>query len=289
MKNTMRIILTLSLALVMIVNAAASAATFNKNRDITVVSRENGSGTRGAFVELFGVLEKDANGNESDKTTKEAVIANATELMMTTVTSDPHAIGYVSLGSLKSSVKAVNIDGVAATVENVKNGTYKVSRPFVIVTKPEVSSLTRDFYDFILSKEGQAIVASGYIAINDAAEPFKSRMSAGTCVVAGSSSVSPVMEKLIEAYEAINPNANIELQTSDSGTGIKATIDGVCDIGMASRALKPAEREGTLSRRIAIDGIAVIVNKSNTLTGLTSAQVKDIFTGKALSWNEIIK
>jgi phosphate transport system substrate-binding protein len=285
MKKIAKTVLALALVSVMALNVSA-AATFSKNRDIAVVSRESGSGTRGAFIELFGVLEKDANG-EHDRTTKEAVIANTTELVFTNVSGDPHAIGYVSLGSLNSAVKAVQIDGVNATIDNVKNKTYKVSRPFIITTKKTVSAITRDFYDFIFSKEGQAVLAGGYIPVLENAPAYASKGFSGRVVVAGSSSVTPIMEKVAEAYEKLNPKANIEIQMSDSGAGVKATIDGVCDIGMASRELKPEERETIYNYRIAIDGIAVVVNKQNPLAGLTSAQVKDIFTGKALSWSDI--
>jgi phosphate transport system substrate-binding protein len=233
------------------------------------------------------VLEKDANG-EHDRTTKEAINANTTELVFTNVSGDPHAIGYVSLGSLNNTVKAVQIDGVSATIDNVKNKSYKVSRPFIITTKKTVSALTRDFYDFIFSKEGQTVLSNGYIPAVENAPAYVSKRLSGRVVVAGSSSVTPIMEKVAEAYEALNPNANIEIQMSDSGAGIKATIDGVCVIGMASRELKPEERETIYNYRIAIDGIAVVVNRQNPLTGLTSAQVKDIFTGKTLSWSGLV-
>jgi phosphate transport system substrate-binding protein len=286
MKKIAKIVLVLALAAVMALNVSA-AASFSRNRDITVVSRENGSGTRGAFIELFGVLEKDANG-EHDRTSKEAVIANTTELVFTNVSGDPHAIGYVSLGSLNSTVKAVQIDGVNATIDNVKNKTYKVSRPFIITTKKTVSAITRDFYDFIFSKEGQAVLANGYIPALENAPAYASKRLSGRVVVAGSSSVTPIMEKVAEAYEALNPGANVEIQMSDSGAGIKATIDGVCDMGMASRELKPEERETIYNYRIARVGIAVVANKLNPLTSLTSAQVKDVFTGKTASWSDLV-
>ena len=286
MKKIANIVMTLVLAAAMALNVAAAAA-FNKNRDITVISRESGSGTRGAFIEIFGVEQKDASGNKKDMTTKEAVNANTTELVFTNVSGDPHAIGYVSLGSLNSTVKALNIDGVAATVDNVKNKSYKVTRPFIIATKKTVTAITRDFYDFIFSKEGQAILANGYIPVKDDAPSYTSKGLSGKVVVAGSSSVTPIMEKLKEGYEKLNAGANIEIQMSDSSAGIKAAIDGICDIGMASRELKAEEKETIYNYKIAMDGIAVIANKANPTTGLTSEQVKDIFTGKTLSWSAI--
>lgn len=263
-------------------------AGFDGENDITVVSREDGSGTRGAFIELFGIEEKGANGTKSDKTTKEAVIANKTDVMLTNVAGDEYAIGYVSLGSLSSSVKALKIDGVEATTENVKNETYKISRPFNIATKGSVSEVTQDFINYILSADGQKIVSESYISVNDDAEAYNGTKPSGKIVIAGSSSVSPVMEKLKEGYLAVNPNAKIEIQTNDSTAGITAAIDGTCDIGMASRELKDSELSaGLTSTAIALDGIAVIVNTANPVNDLSSEQVKSIFTGKVTSWSEV--
>jgi len=266
---------------------ANSSGSFDTSKDISVISREDGSGTRGAFIELFGVEEKAGDGTKTDKTTKEAIIANKTDVMLTNVAGDPYAIGYVSLGSLNDTVKALQIDGVAATVDNIKNGTYKISRPFNIATKGEATGLAKDFIEFILSSEGQAVVAHSYIAISDSAAAYSGSKPGGKIVVAGSSSVTPIMEKLKEAYAAINPNASIEIQQSDSSTGMNAAIDGTCDIGMASRELKDSELESLTSISIAIDGIAVIANTENTVSGLTSEQVKAIFTGEATKWNEV--
>ena len=255
---------------------------------ISVLSREEGSGTRGAFVELFGVEEENADGEKVDNTTVDAQVTNSTAVMMTGVAQDPQAIGYISLGSLDDSVKALKVDGAEASAENVKNGTYKVSRPFNIVTGDSLSDVAQDFVDYILSSDGQAIVGEDYIPVDDAAEAYAGTSPEGSVVVAGSSSVSPVMEKLKEGYEAVNPNASIEIQTSDSTTGVESTISGICDIGMASRELKDTETsEGVTGTQIAIDGIAVIVNKDRDVDELTSDQVKSIFTGETTSWADI--
>lgn len=266
---------------------SASTSDFKADSDITVVSRENGSGTRGAFIELMGIEEKGEDGSKVDKTTQEAVIANKTDVMLTNVAGDEYGIGYVSLGSLSSDVKAVKVDGVEATSENIKNGTYKVARPFNIATKADVSEVAQDFIDFILSSEGQEIVSDGYIKVNDAAEAYAGTKPAGKIVVAGSSSVSPVMEKLKEAYLAVNTNAEIELQTSDSTAGMTGAMEGTCDIGMASRELKESEAAELTATAIALDGIAIIVNPANPTEDMTSADIKDIFTGTKTTWSEI--
>ena len=258
--------------------------------DVTIVSREDGSGTRGAFIELFGI-EDEIDGEKVDMTTQEAQITNSTSVMMTTVAGDDYAIGYVSLGSLNDSVKAVKIDGAEATAENIKSGTYKVSRPFNIATKEGAdSAVAKDFINFILSEEGQKVVAdNGYISL-DEAKPYEGSAPEGKAVVGGSSSVAPVMEKLIEAYKTVNDKAEIELQSTDSTTGMTSAIDGSYDIGMASRELKDTETsEGLVPQVIATDGIAVIVNKNNTTDELSSDQVKSIYTGEALTWDEVVK
>ena len=260
----------------------------SNNSTITVISREDGSGTRGAFVELVGIEEKDTAGNKVDKTTKEAIIANATDVMMTQVSGNENAIGYISLGSLNNSVKAVKVDGVEATVDTVKNKTYKISRPFEIATKGEAKGVAADFISFILSKEGQEVITNNkYISIDENAKSFVSDNSEGKIVIAGSSSVTPVMEKLVEAYKAINPKATIEVQESDSTTGIKSTIEGIADIGMASRELKDSEKAELTPTTIAMDGIAVIVNKDNEITDLTSANIKSIYTEEITDWKDV--
>ena len=264
-------------------------AEWDASNDITVVSREDGSGTRGAFIELFGIEQKDENGNKVDHTTEDANITNSTEVMMSTVAGNEYAIGYVSLGSLGDSVKAVNIDGAEATEENIKAGTYKVSRPFNIATKDEISDIAQDFINFILSEEGQKVVSeNGYISLDDV-KPYESNGATGKVVVAGSSSVTPVMEKLKEAYQKVNSGAEIEINQSDSTTGMTSAMSGICDIGMASRELKDEEAQELTSIVIATDGIAVIVNNDSPVEELTSDQVKAIFTGETVAWDEIVK
>lgn len=268
--------------------ADTAAADFDTEEDISVNSREDGSGTRGAFIELFGVEEKDANGEKIDNTTEDATITNNTSVMMTGVAGDDYAIGYVSLGSLNDTVKALKIDGVEPTVENIKSDSYKVYRPFNIATKGEVSEAAQDFIDYILSAEGQQIVSDeGYITIDDAAPAFAGGKVSGSVTVAGSSSVSPVMEKLAEAYMKLNGNVKIEIQTSDSTTGMTSAMDGVCDIGMASRELKDTEAAELTATVIAQDGIAVVVNNNNPIDNLTKDQVKSIYVGETTSWSEV--
>ncbi len=264
------------------------ASDWDSSNDISIVSREDGSGTRGAFIELFGIEEKQGD-QKVDMTTEDAQITNNTSVMLTTVAKDDYAIGYVSLGSLDDSVKALKIDGAEATEENIKNGSYKVSRPFNIATKGDpTNEVAKDFIDYILSKDGQQVISdNGYISNDDAAD-YAGTAPSGKCVVGGSSSVSPVMEKLIEAYKKVNPNAEIELQTSDSTTGMTSTIEGSYDIGMASRELKDSETsEGLKATVIATDGIAVIVNNNNPADELSSEQVKEIYTGSYTTWDEV--
>lgn len=269
---------------------ADESSDFDASEYISVISREDGSGTRGAFIELFGIEQKDADGNKVDWTTDEAVITNSTEVMLTSVSSDDYAIGYVSLGSLNDTVKALKIDGAEATVDNIKSDTYKISRPFNIVTKEDMSDVAKDFVNYILSADGQKVIEdNGYISASELGA-FTSDNSEGKIVIAGSSSVTPVMEKLKEAYLAVNTNAQIEIQESDSTTGITAAIDGTCDIGMASRELQDSEKESdVVSTVIAIDGIAVIVNKNSPLTELTTEDVMNIYTGEYTTWDSIIK
>ena len=268
--------------------AASGESTEGMSGAISVVSREDGSGTRGAFIELMGVEEKDESGNKVDKTVDTAEITNSTAVMMTTIAGNPAAIGYISLGSLNDSVKALQIDGTEATVENIKNGTYKVARPFNIVTKSDVSETAQDFINFIMSDEGQAVVEeNGYVS-NGSTGAFSGGQVSGKVTVAGSSSVTPVMEKLAEAYKAINPNVEIEVQMSDSTTGVTSAIEGICDIGMASREIKEEETaQGVTGQVIAMDGIAIIVNNENPISALESSQVKDIFTGAVTDWSEL--
>lgn len=268
----------------------ASAVSAAPSGAITVVSREDGSGTRGAFIELFGIQEEQ-DGEKVDMTTMDASVTNSTSVMMTTVAGDENAIGYISLGSLNDTVKAVKIDGAEASAENVANDTYKVSRPFNIVTGEEISETAQDFVNYIMSEEGQQIVEdNGYIKEDAEAEAYEGGEVSGKIVIAGSSSVTPVMEKLSEAYQALNKDVTIEVQQSDSTTGVNSTAEGICDIGMVSRELKDEEGElGLTAQVIARDGIAVIVNKDNDQEDLTTEQVKAIFTGETTEWEALEK
>ena len=267
-------------------NAEANKAA---GTEISVISREDGSGTRGAFIELFGVEVKNDAGEKEDMTTEAASVTNSTGVMMTTVAGNPNAIGYISLGSLNDTVKAVEIDGVAPSVEAIKDGSYKIARPFNVVPSAKgLSPVAQDFLDFIMSADGQAVVEeNGYISQN-AGEAYAGSGQIGKVVVAGSSSVTPVMEKLKEAYVAVNPDVTIEVQQSDSTTGVTSAIDGTCDLGMASRELKDSEVEkGVEATVIAMDGIAVIVNNDSAVSGLTSDQVKAIYTGEVTDWSAV--
>lgn len=267
-----------------------SGDEFNTNKTINVVSREDGSGTRGAFVEIVGILEKDSNGNEVDRTYEEAIIQNSTDGVMTTVSGDKYSIGYISLGSLNDSVKGVKIQGIEVNAENVQNGSYKIARPFNIAYKGELSPLAKDFVDFILSAEGQEIVVKGkYVQIGTNLPSYTASGQAGNLVIAGSTSVSPIMEKLAEAYQTINSGVNIEIQSTGSSAGMQSAIEGTADIGMASRDLKASELEVLTHQTIAMDGIAVITSNENSITDLTLEQVKSIYTGEITKWNEIVK
>lgn len=285
MKNMMKKMLCGAAALCLM--ASAAVAEFDAGKQIDVISREDGSGTRGAFVELTGVEQK-IDGKKVDMTTEDAQITNNTAVMMTTVAGDTYAIGYISLGSLNDNVKAVKVAGVEATAENVKSGAYKVARPFNIAWKEDaLSDAGKDFIAYILSSEGQAIVnANGYVGSDDAAA-YEAAGVTGKVVVAGSSSVSPVMEKLAEAYMAANTGVEIEIQTSDSTTGMTSAMEGACEIGMASRELKEAEAAELESTAIAMDGIAVIVNNENPVEELSLEQIGAIYTGETTVWNEL--
>lgn len=265
--------------------SAAESTGSGLTSDITVVSREEGSGTRGAFVELMKIEDDDG-----DHTVDTAEISNSTSVVTQTVAGNTAAIGYISLGSLNDTVKALEVDGVAPTVENIKAGSYAVSRPFEICYKEEnLTDLGKDFISYIMSAEGQKIVDDeGYIAMDESAESYTGSGMSGNLSLNGSTSVSPLMEKLAEAYKAINPDVTIDIQQTGSGAGITATADGTCEIGMSSRALKDEElAQGITEEQIALDGIAVIVNKDNGLTGLTSEQIRQIFVGDITNWAEL--
>ena len=269
-------------------NAGSDAAKFDASKTISVVTREEGSGTRDAFTELTGVLVKDGD-NKTDNTTTSAVTINSTEAVITNVKDNEAAIGYISLGSLNDTVKALKIGGVEATADNVKSGDYAVSRPFNIAYKGELSDVAQDFVDYIMSSDGQKIVSdNGYVTVSENAA-YSGKKPSGKISVAGSSSVSPVMEKLAEAYQKVNTNAKVEIQTSDSSAGMQSAMGGTCDIGMASRDLKDEEKSALKAETIAKDGITVIVNNANTCDDLTLDQVKSIYTGETTVWSDIIK
>ena len=268
--------------------AGSDAAKFDASKTISVVTREEGSGTRDAFTELTGVLVKDGD-NKTDNTTTSAVTINSTEAVITNVKDNDAAIGYISLGSLNDTVKALKIGGVEATADNVKSGDYAVSRPFNIAYKGELSDVAQDFVDYIMSSDGQKIVSdNGYVTVSENAA-YSGKKPSGKISVAGSSSVSPVMEKLAEAYQKVNTNSKVEIQTSDSSAGMQSAMGGTCDIGMASRDLKDEEKSALKVETIAKDGIAVIVNNANTCDDLTLDQVKSIYTGETTVWSDIIK
>ena len=270
----------------------ADKGTDSKNSGtdtISVLTREEGSGTRGAFIELLGIEEKNADGKKVDKTIDTAETTNSTSVMITTVQGNKAAIGYISLGSLdKSKVKALKVDGAEAATDNVKSGEYKVSRPFNIATKGDATGVASDFIKFILSADGQAVVEkNGYISEGNTGA-YKASGQKGKITIGGSSSVTPVMEKLKEAYVKVNPDVTVDVQQNDSSSGMKGAIDGIYDIGMASRDVKDSEKEAGLNTiKIALDGIAVIVNKDNTLDAITSEQIKNIYTGSLTKWSEI--
>lgn len=266
----------------------AESTAFDTNKTIAVVTREEGSGTRDAFTELTGVLVKDGD-TKTDNTTSSAVTINSTEAVITNVKDNDAAIGYISLGSLNDTVKALKVGSVEATAENVKSGDYVISRPFNIAYKGELSEVAQDFVDYILSSDGQKVVADeGYVSVTENAA-YSGKKPEGKISVAGSSSVSPVMEKLAEAYQKVNTNAKVEIQTSDSSAGMQAAMEGTCDIGMASRELKDKEASSLTATTIAKDGIAIIVNKANSCEDLTVDRIKSIYTGETTVWSDVIK
>jgi len=280
---------TWCLALIFVMCAAFFSGCGNTGReDINVISREDGSGTRTAFIELFNILIKGDNGTRKDLTTKEAIIANKSDVMLNNIASDENAIGYGSLGALNDTVKALKIDGIEPSAKSIKDGSYQISRPFNIATNGETTGLKKDFIDFILSAKGQDVVAQSYVTVDDnppGYAPFDG--SSKKVVVAGSSSVAPIMEKLIEAYKALNPNAVIELQSSDSTSGMTGVLEGTCDIGMASRELTDNEKDKLMETTIAYDGIVLLVNKENAIDNLTSEEVRQIFIGEITSWSQL--
>lgn len=273
----------ISIFAAMIMTAGMLAGCSDTNSEITVISREDGSGTRGAFTELLGIAVDDV-----DHTVETAEISNSTSVVIQSVAGNTNAIGYISLGSLGDEVKAVSVDGVEATVANINNGTYKVSRPFNIATKEDISELAADFVTFIMSADGQSIIEEkGYIKASENGAYTPSGMS-GTIVVAGSTSVAPVMEVLADKYKELNSGVTIEIQQTGSSAGMTSAIEGACDIGMASREVKDSEiGQGLVPTVIAMDGIAVIVNNENEVSDLTSDQIRSIYTGELTDWSEI--
>ncbi|MDR3345313.1 MAG: substrate-binding domain-containing protein [Oscillospiraceae bacterium] len=280
--------LSFSLALALLLALASCGFFGNADKKITVITREDGSGTRSAFVELFGISEKDTDGKSTDATIDTAETVNNTGGVMVSVAGDPDSIAYISLGSLNGTVRALSIDGVTPTVAAVRDGSYTIQRPFNILTKGELSAAAQDFADFIMSREGQAVVAdNGYIPMETTRE-YAGTKSAGKITIDGSSSVAPLMEKLIEAYEKLNPGAQIEPNTSDSTTAVQSTVNGTCNIGMSSRGLKDGElAQGARETQIAADGIVVIVNKNRTLTDASREQIKAIYSGEITKWSEL--
>ena len=291
-KSTTKKILFVILFFSVLLLGCDSKKEFSKDNNITVLSREEGSGTRGAFIELFGIEKKNSSGEKIDYTTDEAMVTNSTSVMMTSIASDMYGIGYVSLGFLNDSVKGLKIDGVFPSVENIKLGEYKIVRPFnIVTTNKELSESAKDFINFILSNQGQSVISeNGFISISDLSDYDVKKIKFEKVVVSGSSSVSPVMEKIKELYQVYQPNSLVEIQQTDSTTGITSILNEICDIGMSSRNLKSSEiSNGALQTLIAQDGIAVVINKSNPLDSVSTKQVCDVFTGNTLKWNELIE
>ena len=269
--------------------AATMLASCGGSSDkITVISREDGSGTRGAFIELTGIEEKDSNGNKTDNTKKDALICKSTDVVLTQVSGDKNAIGYISFGSLNDTVKALKVEGVEPSTATIESGDYKIVRPFNIAVKDGLSDAAQDFENYILSSEGQDIIEkAGYIKIDKSAAAYASNNASGKVVVSGSSSVTPVMEKLAESYQKANTNVTVDVQQSDSSTGIKDAINGTSDIGMASRDISDDElSQGIKSVTIAQDAIAVIVNKDNAVEDITMDEIKAIYTGSKTTWSD---
>jgi len=284
----------MALVLVALVGLSACGGSdegFATNREINVISREDGSGTRGAFIELIGLQVTGTDGSVVDMTTSEAYIANGTSIVMGSVAANTYAIGYVSLGSLNDTVRAVPIDGILPSITTVQDGSYPLFRAFNIAVPFEVNDLTQDFIDFILSAEGQAVAEGrGYVPVDSQALAYAGAHGmTGRVVVLGSTSIAPVMERLKEAYEAINPGTTVEVQSAGSSAGINAARQGTADIGMASRDLSQAELAEVNSVTIAFDGVAVITHNDNPATTLSSEEVRQIFAGEVTRWSAVIQ
>ena len=287
MKPKSILLLIVIISILACATGCGGSSEFDTEQSINVISREDGSGTRGAFTDIFGLILQGEGGTRKDISTKEAVIAKQTDVLMASITNDKYAIGYISMGSLNDTVKAVAIDGIMPSAATVGSEEYSVVRPFWIFTKENPSELCVDFIDFVTSADGQAVVSQNYIeSFRDAAE-YSGNKPSGKIVVAGSSSVTPIMEKLKEAYIGVNPGAKIEIQQSDSSAGFTGTVEGTCDIGMASRDLTEDEQVQVNSVKIALDGIVIVVNKNNSVDNLSKQQVKEIFTGEITKWSEL--
>ncbi len=285
----MKRVVSLSLSLILLLTSCKQA-TFSSENEITVITREEGSGTRGAFVEIFNIEEKNSSGEIFDMTIDTAETQTSTGVVLTSVEQNVNAVSYISMGSVKNTVKVLKVNGTEATSENIKNGSYEASRPFNIATKENISELAGDYIEFILSTDGQKVIEEfGYISATDSAEAYQPTSLTGTITVSGSSSVTPVMEKLKEAYQSVNTGVTIEINMSDSTTGVSDVAEGNCDIGMTSRNLKDSEMEkGIKSTTIALDGIVIIVNPQNTMDSITKEDVKNIYTGNAVKWSDVI-
>lgn len=277
-----------ALAVTMLAGCESSEGAQEAAGDITVITREDGSGTRGAFIELIGVEETDADGNKTDKTTADAVTLRSTDAVLTQVKGNAAAIGYISLSSMNGDVKALSIEGVEPTVDNIKQDKYAIARPFNIAAKGTLSDAAQDFVNYIMSKDGQTVIEEqGCVSVNSEAAAFESNGAEGTVKIDGSSSVTPVMTKLKEAYEKVNDKVDIQIQQTDSTSGMKTVSEGACDIGMASRELKDTEAKELIGTTIAKDGIAIIVNKNNELKDITVDTVKKIYTGEITAWEDV--
>lgn len=282
MKKNVKKLAATALSLVMLGTVLTGCGAGGSSA-ITVVSREDGSGTRGAFTELLEIAVDD-----TDNTIATAEVTNSTSVMMTTVAGDENAIGYISLGSLDDSVRAIKVEGVEPTVDNVKSGNYKVARPFEIcIPKEGTSEVAQDFIDFILSDDGQAVIdEEGYISV-ESGKTYTASDKEGKVTLAGSTSVSPVMEKLTEKYKELNPNVTFEIQQTGSSAGIESATEGACDIGMSSRELKEEELQNLEEIQIAMDGICVIVNPASIVENLTAEQIRQIYVGEITDWSEL--
>lgn len=261
------------------------AGDFDASSDIHVITREDGSGTRTAFTEIAGVVDE----NDDDIITPTATVQNGTNAVMQGVAGDVYSIGYISLGSLNDSVKAVSVNGVAAEADLVASGEYEVARNFNVTYGGELSEVAQDFWDFMFSAQGQELaVDEGYVAADASAPEYEAKGLSGDITIVGSTSVEPVIEAMSEAYRELNPDVSIDITAPGSGAGVTAAIDGTADIGMASRELSDEEQDQvTETAAIAVDGIAVIVHNDNPLEDLSLEDIAGIYLGDLTSWNGV--